>query len=108
MSRQPDLAALLNEALMAWLQPRADEARLRRFIAGLEPGPRDEVEQGARAARKALTAFLSAPFAGDQDEWLFAAALRAHLGGRFPWLSEMGMNALIEHADDASAWDGVI
>lgn len=108
MINQPDLDALRNDALVAWLQPGADDARLRRFIAEVEPELRAEVEKAARAARENLMEFLSVPFSGDQDEWLFAAAIRAHLVGRFPWLSEAGVSALIHHTDSASAWDRVV
>lgn len=104
MSRQANLDALRNDALVAWLQPGADDAGLQRFIAGLEPALRPEVEQAARAAREALMDFLSAPFSGDEDEWLFAAAVRDHLLARFHWLSEAGVNALVDHTDSASAW----
>ena len=107
MSYQANLDALRNNALVAWLQPSADDARLRRFIAGLESELRDEVEPAVRAARKHMMEFLSAPFSGDEDESLFAAAIRAHLQGHLPWLSEAGVNALIQHTDDASAWGRV-
>ena len=104
MGKQADLDALRNDALVAWLQPGADDAGLRRFIAGLEPARRAEVEYAPRAAREALMDFLSAPFSGDEDEWLFTAAIRHHLVGRFQWLSEAGVNALLAHIDSASAW----
>jgi hypothetical protein len=108
MINQANLDALRNDALVAWLHPGADRARFLRFIAALEPELRADVEQGARAAREGLVEFLSKPFPGDQDESLFAAAIRAHLVIQFPWLSEAGLEALIHHTDSASAWDRVI
>ncbi|MFN3352514.1 MAG: hypothetical protein ACK4Z5_02805 [Brevundimonas sp.] len=93
------LDQLRNEAVLAWLQPAADDHRLRAFLAGLEAGERDEVAQSARTVRQVLKAFLSAGFPGDQDEALFVTAVRAHLVARFPWLSEDALQALIDHTD---------
>jgi hypothetical protein len=108
MTDQANLEALSNDALVEWLHPRVDRARFQRFIAALEPELRTDVEQAARAAREGLMEFLSKPFPGDQDECLFAAAIRAHLVDQFPWLSEAGVRVLIHHTDSASAWDRLV
>ncbi|MBA4803155.1 MAG: hypothetical protein H2038_00720 [Brevundimonas sp.] len=99
MSDQAALHALRNQALAAWLRPSADEARLQAFLAELEPGQREDVETSVRDARTTLRAFVSRPFRGDQDEHLFATAVRAHLSDRFPWLSGTGLRALLDHTD---------
>lgn len=99
MSDQPTLDPLRNDAILAWLQPAADDQRLHRYLAGLEPEHRAEVEHSARSVRNALREFLSAPFPGDEDECLFVTAVHAHLVGRFPWLSDRAVEALIDHAD---------
>ena len=88
-----------NNAILAWLQPAADDRRLRSYLAELEPDHRPEVERAARSVRDALKEFLAAGFPGDEDEALFVTAVRAHLLGRFPWLSEAAMEALIDHTD---------
>ena len=99
MSDQATLDPLRNDAVVAWLQPAADDHRLERFLAGLEAQHRDEVEQSARSVRIALRELLSTRFPGDEDECLFATAVRSHLVTRFPWLSERALQALIDHAD---------
>lgn len=99
MRSRPTLASLRNEALLAWLQPAADDHRLHEYLAGLEPEHRAEVERSARSVRNALRDFLAAGFSGDQDESLFVTAVRVHLTGRFPWLSEAAVEALIDHTD---------
>lgn len=93
------LDSLRNEALLAWLQPAADDRRLHEYVAGLEPEHRAEVECSARSVRNALKDFLAAGFPSDEDESLFVTAVRVHLVGRFPWLSEAAVEALIEHTD---------
>lgn len=99
MRDRPALHHLRNDAILAWLQPAADAQRLQKYLAGLGPDQRVEVECSARSVRDALKDYLAAGFSGDEDESLFVTAVRAHLLGLFPWLSEAAMEALIDHTD---------
>jgi len=42
---------------------------------------------------------LAVGFPGDEDESLFITAVKVHLAGRFPWLSDAAVEALIDHTD---------
>ena len=99
MRDRSTLDSLRNEALLAWLRPAADDHRLHDYLAGLEPEQRGEVERSARSVRNALRDLLAAGFSGDQDESLFVTAVRVHLIGLFPWLSETALEALTDHTD---------
>ena len=94
-----ELEAFCNDALVAWLRPHADEARLERFLCDLPLEVRPEVDRSARLVRDDLREFLSTPFPGDQDHSIFASAVRAHLARRFPALSEAAIRALLDHGD---------
>ena len=93
------LDLLRNEALLAWLQPAADDRALHECLAGLEPEFRAEVEHSVQSVRNALGDLLAVGFPGDEDESRFITAVSVHLAGRFPWLSDAAVEALIDHTD---------
>jgi hypothetical protein len=97
MSNQPapDIDALRNAAVAAWISTFPIDARLEAFLAEVPAALRADVKRSARAIFKAAGDFLEdAAKAGVVKLDTFYPALEAHLRGRFPWMAAPAFSAL--------------
>lgn len=91
----PDVDALRNEAVAAWIQTYPVDDRLKAFLDGVPASMRDEIDRSAKAIYEAAGAFLeTAAQRGDIELDDFYPALHNHLQQRFPWMRDTAFGAL--------------
>lgn len=91
----PEIDALRNQAVVAWIRTFPVDAKLQEFISELPPALQNNVRASATAIFSAASDYLEkAAGLGVVNLDEFYPALKMYLKARFPWMNDPAFAAL--------------